>query len=185
MKDFIRTQTRFSLCGLNCALCAMQLGGWCPGCGGGAGNQSCAIAKCSLQHGGVSFCWECPEYPCAHYDGFDDADSFVPHRSRTADIALARQVGLEEYLSRIEEKRTILNALLAGYNDGRRKTLFNTAVYLLPLADLRAVMTALNDRPELSEQPVKERALAAAALLQQAADRQGISLRLNKKSKKG
>ena len=108
-----------------------------------------------------------------------------PHRSRTADIALARQLGLEEYLSRIEEKHTILNTLLAGYNDGRRKTLFNTAVYLLPLADLRAVMTALNDRPELSEQPVKERALAAAALLQQAAGRQGISLRLNKKSKKG
>ena len=75
MKGFTREETRFSLCGLNCTLCPMRLGGYCPGCGGGAGNQSCAIAKCSLEHGGVLFCWECPEYPCSRYEGFDGGDS--------------------------------------------------------------------------------------------------------------
>ena len=34
MKGFTRDETRFSLCGLNCALCSMRLGGYCPGCGG-------------------------------------------------------------------------------------------------------------------------------------------------------
>lgn len=34
MKGFTRTETRFSLCGLNCTLCSMHLGGYCPGCGG-------------------------------------------------------------------------------------------------------------------------------------------------------
>lgn len=82
MKGFTRTETRFSLCGLNCAVCSMHLGGYCPGCGGGTGNQNCALAKCSLEHGGVQFCWECPEYPCTRYEGFDDGDSFVPHRNR-------------------------------------------------------------------------------------------------------
>ena len=96
MKGFTRAETRFSLCGLGCALCSMQLGGYCPGCGGGAGNQSCPIAKCSLEHGGVQFCWECPEYPCARYAGFDDGDSFVPHRNRQQDIAQARELGLED-----------------------------------------------------------------------------------------
>ena len=86
MKGFTREETRFSLCGLNCCLCSMHLGGYCPGCGGGSGNQNCAIAKCSLDHGGVLFCWECPEYPCSRYDGFDDGDSFVPHRNRQQDI---------------------------------------------------------------------------------------------------
>ena len=185
MKGFTRTETSFSLCGLNCALCSMHLGGCCPGCGGGAGNQSCAIAKCSLQHGGVQFCWACPEYPCSRYEGFDDGDSFVPHRNRQQDIALAREIGLEAYLAQLEEKRTILDALLAGYNDGRRKTLFHTAVYLLPLEDLRSVMAALDCRPELAKQSVKERALAAVELLQEAADRQEISLKLNKKPRKG
>ena len=185
MKGFTRTETRFSLCGLNCALCSMHLGGYCPGCGGGAGNQSCAIAKCSLEHGGVPFCWECPEYPCSRYDGFDDGDSFVPHRNRQKDIAQATELGLDVYLMQLEEKRNILAELLAYYNDGRRKTFFNTAVYLLPLEDLRSVMAALNNRPELDEQAGKERALAAVELLQEAADRRSISLKLNKKAKKG
>ena len=101
MKGFTRTETRFSLCGLNCALCSMSLGCYCPGCGGGAGNQSCALAKCSLEHIGVQFCWECPEYPCTRYDGFDDGDSFVPHRNRQQDIALAREIGLKAYLAQL------------------------------------------------------------------------------------
>ena len=185
MKGFTREETRFSLCGLNCALCSMHLGGYCPGCGGGAGNQSCAIAKCSLAHGGVSFCWECPEYPCSHYDGFDDGDSFVPHRNRQQDIDMAKALGLEAYLARLEEKRTILEELLARYNDGRRKTIFNTAVYLLPLEDLRSVMAILDSRWELAGQTVKERAAAAVECLQTAAQRQGISLRRNKKAKEG
>lgn len=181
MKGFARTETRFSLCGLHCALCPMRLGGYCPGCGGGAGNQSCAIAQCSLKRGGLLFCWECPEYPCSRYGGFDDGDSFVPHRSRQQDIARARELGLEAYLAQLEEKRAILDALLAGYNDGRRKTLFHTAVYLLPLDELRAVISSLNSQPELAGQPIKERALAAAGLLQEAADRRGVSLKRNKK----
>ena len=185
MKGFTREETRFSLCGLNCALCSMRLGGYCPGCGGGAGNQSCAIAKCSLEHGGIPFCWECPECPCSRYDGFDDGDSFVPHRNRKQDIAQAREIGLEAYLAQLEEKQAILEKLLAHYNDGRRKTLFHTAVYLLPLEDLQSVMVSLESRSELDEQPIKERALAAVELLQEAADRRGISLKLNKKPKKG
>lgn len=185
MKGFVRKETRFSLCGLNCALCSMHLGGYCPGCGGGAGNQSCAIAKCSLAHGGISFCWECPEYPCSRYDGFDNGDSFVPHRNRQQDIARAQELGLEAYLAQLEKKRAILDALLAGYNDGRRKTFFHTAVYLLPLGALQSVMADLGSRPELAGQAVKERAMAAVELLQQAADRRGISLKLNKKAKKG
>ena len=185
MKGFTREETRFSLCGLNCRLCSMHLGGYCPGCGGGTGNQSCAIAKCSLEHGRVLFCWACPEYPCSRYDGFDDGDSFVPHRNRQQDIAQALEMGLEAYLAQLEEKRAILDELLTGYNDGRRKTLFNMAVYLLPLEDLRSVMISLDIQPGLAGQSIKERALAAVELLQQAANRRGIRLKLNKKPKKG
>ena len=46
-------------------------------------------------------------------------------------------------------------------------------------------MAALDCRPELAKQSVKERALAAVELLQEAADRQEISLKLNKKPRKG
>lgn len=50
MKGFKRNNQLLSLCGLNCGLCPMHIDGYCPGCGGGAGNQSCRIARCSLEH---------------------------------------------------------------------------------------------------------------------------------------
>lgn len=91
---------------------------------------------------------------------------------------------MEVYLKELEEKRHILDELLAHWNDGRRKTFYSTAVYLLPLEELRSVMESLERQPQLMEQPVKERVLAAVALFQEAADRQGVILKLNKKPKK-
>ena len=99
MKGFVREHTEFSLCGLNCLLCSMQVGDYCPGCGGGPGNQSCTIARCSLDKGGYAFCSQCPTYPCAQYDEFDAADSFVPHSRRSADLARARELGPDAYIS--------------------------------------------------------------------------------------
>lgn len=180
MKGFTRKEPMFSLCGLNCALCSMHVGGYCPGCGGGEGNQSCALARCSLEHGGLEFCADCAEYPCARYEGFDDADSFVPHSRRRADLERARELGLEAYMSELREKAALLSKLLEGYNDGRRKSLFCTAAYLLPLPDLRATLQALRALPA---QDAKERAASAAALLQTAAASRGISLKLVKKPK--
>ena len=44
----------------------------CPGCGGGEGNQSCKIARCSMEHNGAQYCFQCSEYPCEKYDHIDD-----------------------------------------------------------------------------------------------------------------
>ena len=180
MKGFTRREPLFSLCGLKCGLCRMHLGGYCPGCGGGEGNQSCAIARCSLEHGGPEFCWDCPEYPCARYDEFDAADSFVPHSRRAADLARAGEMGPDAWLDRLRQKRAVLDELLAGWNDGRRKSLYCAAAYLLEPEALRRVMETLASQSDLAAAPVKEKALAAAALLQAEADRAGISLKLNK-----
>lgn len=184
MKGFQRKEPLFSLCGLNCGLCTMHLGGYCPGCGGGPGNQSCPRARCSLAHGGVSFCWQCSEYPCSLYDGFDEFDSFLPHRNRTFDIAQAQAMGLDAYFAQLGEKRAALEELLACYNDGRRKTFFSAAISLLPYDTVRAVMDALHSRTELADRPIGERARTAAALFQAAADQQGICLKLRRKPKR-
>lgn len=181
MKGFTRKHTEFSLCGLACLLCPMQVGGYCPGCGGGAGNQSCAIARCSLEQGGLAFCSDCALYPCPRYDGFDAADSFVPHSRRAADLAHAKEMGPDAWLAQLRQKRAILDELLAAWNDGRRKALFCAAAYLLPLEALRRVMDTLAARSDLSAAPVKEKARAAAALLQAEAEQAGICLKRNKK----
>lgn len=183
MTGFSRTEPLFSLCGLQCALCPMHLDGHCPGCGGGAGNQSCAIARCSLEQGGVAFCTQCARYPCERYDGFDACDSFVPHQTRQRDLDYLQAVGLEPLLAEMREKTRLLECLLTGYNDGRHKTLFRTAAYLLPLPELRAVLEQLGSEPGLRELPPKERTRTAETLLRAAADRQGLELKLRRNPK--
>lgn len=180
MKGFRRQNQLFSLCGLNCGLCPMFLGRHCPGCGGGEGNQSCKIAACSIGRG-VEYCFLCGEYPCPKYEHFDEFDSFITHRNRKVDMKKAREIGMEAYNAEQVEKAHILDILLAGYNDGRKKTLFCAAANLLELQQLRGILRQMEDRAGLETMPLKEKSAFAAGLLQAAAAENRIDLKLRKK----
>ena len=177
MKGFKREDPYLSLCGLNCKLCSMELGGHCGGCG--FGNQSCAIARCGMEHGGVEYCVQCPEYPCGRYEGMGAYDCFITSVHRTRDLEKLGRVGSEGYDAEQMEKRSILDRLLAGYNDGRKKTLFCLAVNLLELDDLRRILEKA-DR-ETGQLLPKEKAAYAASQLQECAARSGVVLKLRKK----
>lgn len=179
MKGFIRDYSLFSVCGLNCGLCTMHIGGYCPGCGGGDGNQSCAIARCSLAHR-VAFCSECAEYPCAKYDGIDDTDSFISTRNMKGNLEKVGQIGLDAYKSELDEKIGILRILLADYNDGRHKSPFCTAVNLLALNTLQEIMAELS-AGVTAEMAPREKAKLATAKFDAAAAAQGVSLNMRKK----
>lgn len=181
MKDFIRTNLSFSLCGLNCGLCPMRLGGHCPGCGGGAGNQSCAFAKCSLQHDKVEYCFLCPEYPCPMYEGIEEYDSFITHQQQLKDIARAKEIGLDAYNNVQVKKAEILQTLLSDYNDGRRKTFYCVAINLLPLQDIESVMKQVAENGSFSNFTIKEKAEKVVALFQNLAIQHGLVLKLRKK----
>ena len=181
MKGFDRPDPRFSLCGLMCGLCPIHhMANGCPGCGGGAGNQSCAIARCSLSHGGVEYCWQCGEYPCQRYKGFYDYDSFLPARSAPRDIQRFQEMGPDAFRVELDAKTEILEELLEGYNAGRKKTFFCTAVNLLPLPDLQAGMAEIR-AASAGLDGLPEREAAAVGALTALAQRQGVSLSLRKK----
>ena len=93
----------------------------------------------------------------------------------------AMTIGLPAYWAEQEEKVEILHELLERYNDGRRKTFYGVAVNLLELADLRDVRRWLRETASL---PLKERAARAVVLLQEAADKRQVMLRLRKKPSK-
>lgn len=183
MKGFYRTYPMFSLCGLNCALCQLHPGSYCPGCGGGPGNQACAIARCSRQHGGIEYCFECDEFPCDRYKDAGEYDSFISTRNHMRDLERARRFGMDAYRAELDEKVKILHQLLDGCNDGRRKTLFCQTVNLLELNDLKTVMDSLGtELTTLDEEPsLKERAAVAARLIQEMAGKRGVDLKLRKK----
>lgn len=181
MKGFERKDQLFSLCGLNCGLCSMHLDKYCPGCGGGEGNQSCKIAKCSLEHDKVEYCNQCSEFPCEKYEGIDDFDSFITHRNQRKDLEKFNLIGLDAYHSEQEEKVEILQFLLDNYNDGRRKSFFCVAVNLIELEDLRNILSQIKTETEINDFSLKEKAAYAVKLFQAKAEQNNIVLKLIKK----
>lgn len=84
----------------------MYLDKHCPGCGGGSGNQSCKIAKCSIERGGYEYCHLCEDYPCEKYIGIDEYDSFISHHNQLQDMIHLKTVGSEAYRAMLMEKAT-------------------------------------------------------------------------------
>lgn len=181
MKGFVRKDPWFSLCGLNCGLCSMKLGGHCGGCG--FGNQSCKIARCALEHGGVEYCFRCGEYPCARYRRPTEFDTFITSQRQLPDMEKARKIGPDAYRREQEEKAALLADLLEGYNDGRQKTLYCLAVNLLEIEDIRAALAELEADPKLAAAGVKEKAVHLAGRFRKLAEEKGILLKLRKKPK--
>lgn len=179
MKGFERKNQLFSLCGLNCGLCPMFLGKHCGGCG--VDNQSCAIAKCSLDKGKMEYCYECAHYPCKKYQHIDEYDSFITHRRQKSDLEKAQRIGIEEYNFEQQTKIQILNELLSNYNDGRRKNFFCVAVNLLELSEIQEAINHIRANDRLPLMTLKEQCSYVVDIFQKIANRRNIELKLNKK----
>ena len=134
-----------------------------------------------MKHNEVEYCFQCSEYPCEKYEHIDDFDSFITHRNRKADLEKAKQYGMEAYNAEQVEKTKILDVLLSGYNDGRKKTLFCVAVNLLDLQELREVLREIENRSDMETLTLKEKSAFAARLLQDVAANRNIVLKLHKK----
>jgi len=161
----------------------MNIGGYCPGCGGGEGNQSCSIARCSLDHERVEYCYLCSDYPCVRFDNVDSSDSFITHRNQFQDIDRVHEIGISLYNEELIRKREILNLLLNEYNDGRIKSFYCLAAGLLPLRVLENVILKIKSDSCMAEPAdLKDRAKQVSDLLVNEAEELGIELKLRRKS---
>ena len=174
---FMRDDVLLSLCGLNCSLCPMFVRGSCTGCRAGSWCAvGCKIAPCSVRHGGVEYCFECSEYPCAKYDGIDKRDSLISHRTQLTDMAKAKRIGIEAYRDEQRAKAALLHRLLDEFDDGHRDVFFCLAANMLALEDLEAAVgKAQAEAQGLSRE---QRAEAAERALRAAAAEKGVPLEL-------
>lgn len=178
-QEFNRTDGLFSLCGLNCGLCPMQIRGDCSGCfNGSTCYQTCPIAPCSVRHGNVDYCYQCSEYPCRRYDGIDSHDSLISHRNQKSDLAKAKEIGIDAYLEEQRAKKRILSRLLEDYDDGRKDVFFCLAVNMLGVDDLEAVLSMADQMT--ADLPLREKAAFAEKQLRDCAARRDIPLVLRK-----
>ncbi len=165
---FNRTDGLFSLCGLNCGLCPMQIRGACSGCfNGSTCYRTCPIAPCSLRHGNVQYCFQCGEYPCKKYDGIDRHDSLISHRNQKKDMIKAKEIGIDAYLAEQRSKKEILTRFLEDYDDGTKEVFFCLAVNMLEVKDLQSVLSrmeseshalSMREKAERLERSLRERA---------------------------
>ncbi|HCT63442.1 MAG TPA: hypothetical protein DIC19_05015 [Erysipelotrichaceae bacterium] len=175
--SFVRENTQIALCGLSCGLCPMHVDHYCPGCGGGLGNQVCKIARCSQTKANVSYCFECEHYPCDEYLGFNQSDSFISHLNHHDNLMRIKHEGFDVLNEEIRKKRFILDELLADFNDGRHKRFFCLVVNLLSLKDISEVMKSLS---EYNDVDVKIKAKLAKERFMEIAYKQGLVLNLRK-----
>ena len=185
MENYQRQYPLLAACGLNCGLCPRfhtDGASKCPGCAGEGfftKHPSCGHLSCARRHG-AQYCYECNEYPCGRFDKAVLFDSFITHRNMTADFEKVKAAGLEAYQAELNEKVEILQALLSGYDDGRRKSFFCLAVNLLALRDVKYVLEQLLSQIN-PDRPIKEKAQAAVGLFQDMAEKRDIMLKLRKK----
>lgn len=181
MKGFVRENQTVGLCGLSCGLCSMKMGRCCPGCGGGAGNQSCSMAKCSMERGNFAYCMECSDYPCEKYENFDRWDSFITHQNRAKNVSRLLELGEEAYMAEIIEKRKLLETLLDECNGGRKKTFYFLAVNLLPLSVVQEVLKQAQAWEGWAEMSPKARENLLVPLFDKEAMNCSVELKLRKK----
>lgn len=178
-KGFTRYDNLFSLCGLNCGLCPMQIRGDCPGCFKESHcAQTCAFAPCSVRHGNVQYCFECEEYPCANFDEFDQYDSLISHKNQKSDMEKAKRIGIEDYRAQLVNKKALLDRLLSEYDDGRKDVFFCLAANLMEIDDLRAVLEEADSSTK--EMPLREKAEYIKQKLIESAEKKDITLRLRR-----
>ena len=101
------------------------------------------------------------------------------------DLETVKRVGLEHYRETLGKKMEGLRFLLERCNDGRRKSLFCTAVNLLELEDVEAVIARLEEEfgPEYPPEEQKDRGSRAAELFRERAQTRGVSLKLERQRK--
>jgi hypothetical protein len=162
----------------------MKLGNYCPGCGGGEGNQGCKIARCSLQQDNIEYCFQCTSYPCEKYEGAQQYDSFITHFHQLSDMQRIKEIGIEQFHADLEKKLEILMYLLENYNDGRKKNFFCVAINLLDIQDTQMVLDKLKVETQSANLTLKEKAAIATTLFNEIAETRNIKIKLNKKPEK-
>ena len=59
-------------------------------------TEPCNVYQCTEKKG-MSFCCECPDFPCDHLHPYADQASLVPHNTKVFNLCLIKKMGLESW----------------------------------------------------------------------------------------
>jgi len=170
-------------CGIDCGLCPRfytEGSSRCPGCGGEGFEEvhpPCSFKTCCAGKHGLEACGECAEYPCPKYgDQLKiERDSFVTHKRILYNQERIKSHGIENFMLEQSRRISILQNMLASYDDGRSKSFYCLAAALLPPERLAGALAEIS-----VDENKKKTAKALKSILQRYAEIEGIALSLDK-----
>jgi len=185
-----KTHPTIGACGIDCGLCPMhhvKAGDGCGGCTSpgpsGAAGRWCAISRCAVRDRGYETCAECAEFPCSRLEGWDRGDSIVSHLRAITNLRAIRERGMEAFDAQQKTRMKLLGVMLDEFDEGRSKSYCCAATALLPVDELTTGLAQARRDVEADGIPAddrKSRARILRRVLDAAAERLGISLKLRR-----
>jgi len=139
------------VCGLSCRLCPRYHTDGSSRCGGckspfrmGAG---CPFVTCAVKKKGIEFCTDCAEGgTCerwkAHRDFSKARDTFVCYQKLQENVTFIKSHGIRAFEEEAEKRCNLLEAILAGYDDGRSKSFYCIAATVLEIGELEQALAS-------------------------------------------
>lgn len=168
-------------CGLYCGLCnkyQSQAASRCVGCQVGLQHEWCSIWNCCVKKRGYFTCTECEELFSCEIHLRRKVVDWVP---AAANLRQIQAGGLDAWLAEQMARQELVEALLAEYNEGRSMSFYCKACARLPLEAIQEAMAAAEGllmRDKIASSDLKSKARQMKAVLQEAADRLEVDLRL-------
>ena len=188
----IKKYPTIGCCGIDCGLCPRYYTegpSRCPGCCGSDffnKHPTCGIITCCVKKKSLEVCGECEDFPCPKFNpwfGNNAYDSFVTHKKCEENLNSIKENGIEIFIKQQKKRAQLLEEMLKKFNDGRSKSFYCIATALLPI-------NVLQDSIESTEKKIKtigikgndfkNKAKILKTLIQEAADKANIDLKLRK-----
>ncbi|MCX8123614.1 MAG: DUF3795 domain-containing protein [Spirochaetes bacterium] len=90
----------------------------CQGCRNEKGTigfmnmqKPCSVYACA-QGKGISFCYECDDFPCDNLHPYADKASQVPHNTKVFNLCLIKKMGLEKWA--LEKAKNVKKTYFSG-----------------------------------------------------------------------
>lgn len=176
-----------AICGLSCRLCPRYHTDGSSRCGGckspfrmGAG---CPFITCAMKKKGIELCTDCAEGDTCerwtrHRELSKTRDSFVCYQKLEDNIRLIKSYGIQAFEEAQERQCRLLEAMLAGFDDGRSKSLYCVAATVMEPEELeRAIASA---RASSSGKTPREKAKVMRQVLEDIARDKNYNLKLRK-----
>jgi hypothetical protein len=136
----------------------------------------------------LEVCAQCEEFPCKKFDLLLEEgpkyDSFLTYQKVPHNLEFIKRQGLEEFIAQQSLRMTLLEKMIADFDDGRSRSFYCIAATLLSIKDLEdslhlARQKTKEDKTESKD--VKTKAKHLREFLNDFASRKAIELKLRKK----